>query len=703
MMKTLLLALYPYHGKGLDSWHDYGAGMTVAAAKAAGCTIDFYDMKRADSDAYMVEVIKGYDLIAFGLKSSYYPLGMKVLSMAKAQGSKVIVGGYHATAAPNELLENPDIDYIFHGESEITFPQFLKAPESFPREIVGERPQNLDELPFFNREIYQSPIEDCNGWWYGGRKRMISVMSARGCPYKCAFCQPLEDNHFGKKLRRRSVDSLISEILMLKKKFNPDCLMIHDDTFLVQKKWVEEFIEKYPQVGLPFWAAGRADGICDNPDLVHRLVKVGWELVSVGFESGSQRILDIMKKGTTVEQNLESAKIIKSAGGKIYANYMLGLPWETQGDIQATAHMADVISAEMPSWAFFTPYPGCELGEKCINEGTSLLDRNHYDRCPYGRKTSGVNYTYINEVLRGLRGDKYVADHFHCDIIIPTYKNEDLTVACLKSIKKHTTSIDYRVIWVDNASGDTSKVEKAISGINHLRIDMPTNEGFVNAVNKGIKASNASFICFLNNDTVVSEGWLEKLINALKRDPKLGIVGPMTMPVKGDRLYDSQHNLSLYPSLFPSNCELSLDAINKILEFYHKGKTLDVSFVAFLCAVIKMEVINKVGLLDTNYALGMWDDNDYCLSASKFGYTNKLLADTCIQHKGRSTFILLQDQENINLPELMKRNKEYMDKKWRLSTVTRMPLHTLPPSINNVAMSNTAHLKWRDKVAMTQH
>ena len=705
-MKTLLIALYPYNGQGLDAWHDHGAGMTVAAARAAGCQLDFYDMKKANNDAEMVEIIKGYDLITFGLKSSYYPIGMKLLKMAKAQGSKVLVGGYHVTAAPSELLENPDIDYIFHGESEITFPQFLKSPHLFDREIFGEKPPNLDDLPWFDRTIYRDALEPCKGWWYGNTlSKMISVVSARGCPYKCGFCQPIEDNHFGKRLRRRSVSSLIAELKWLKETLNPECVMIHDDTFLIQPSWIEEFIDAYPQIGLPFWASGRADGICKYPDLVKRLVDVGWDLISVGFESGSQRILDKMNKGTTVEQNLEAAKIIHSCGAKIYANYMTGLPWEDQSDILATARMADEIAAEMPSWAFFAPYPGNTLGEECISEGLSLLDRNHYDRCPYGRKVQNVNYTYINAVLKGLREEKDISDQATCDIIIPTYKNEDLTIDCLNSIKQYTKSVDYRVIWVDNASPEASKVEKVISTMNHFRIDMPTNEGFVAAVNKGIKASNAPFVCLLNNDTVVSDRWLEKLINSLNTNPKLGIVGPMTLPIEGDRVYDSQHNLSIHPKLFPHTSGLSLEDTNKILEFYHPNHLIDISFVAFFCAVIKREVINKVGLLDANYKLGMWDDNDYCIAASKYGYDFKLLADTCINHKGRSTFKLIQDTESININELMATNKEYLDKKWRLNNSIRRVSHLPSPSPSKPTFSPTPikYLSWRDKIDRLNH
>ena len=694
-MKTLIIALYPYNGQGLDSWHDHGAGMTYAAAKQAGCAVDFLDMKTLSSDRELMLTMKGYDLIAFGLKSSYYSLGMKVIKTAKELGQKVMVGGYHATAAPNELVENPDIDWIFHGESEITLPSFLVSPSTFPREITGERPQDLDALPFFDRSIYREPIENCAGWWYGGRSKMISVMTARGCPFHCAFCQPLEDNHFGKKLRRRSVDSVITELQMLKDKYHPECIMIHDDTFLVQKDWIEEFIDKYPQINLPFWAAGRSDGICKDPDLVNRLVKIGWELVSVGFESGSQRILDIMKKDVTVEQNLEAAKIIKSAGGKIYANYMLGLPWETKEDIQATAKMADTIAAEMPSWAFFTPYPGCELGEQCINQGLSLLDRNHYDRCPSGQKVKNVDYQYIGAVLRGLRGEGCIKENSSCDIIIPTYNNEELTIACLNSIKE-CTDIPYQVIWVDNASRNPQKVESLLFDMPHLSIKMPKNEGFVHAVNEGIKASTAPYICLLNNDTVVSKGWLRKLVNALKRDPKMGIIGSLTMPdPRGKGMMDSHHSLSLHKTLVPDMFRKSMEEINQYLEDKYKDQTSVTPFVAFLCAVIKREVIDKVGLLDVNYEMGMWDDNDYNLAVRKLGYKCEFAIDTCIYHRGRSTFNLIEKQEGFDVVALLKKNRKYMDQKWGLGITNYRvaitePHHSVGPSKGKT---------WREKFA----
>lgn len=669
-MKTLLVALYPYNGQGLDSWHDHGSGMTFTAARNAGCDISFLDMKALFSDAELKERIKGYDLIAFGMKSSYYPIGMKIVKFAKAQGSKVMVGGYHATAAPNELLENFDIDYVFHGESELTFPQFLKNPLLFPREIFGEKPQNLDELPFIDRSIYREPTENCAGWWYGGKlRRMITVMAARGCPYKCAFCQPLEDNHFGKKLRRRSVNSIIAELAWLKKLYKPDCVMIHDDTFLIQPKWIEEFIDRYPEIGLPFWASGRADGVCDHPDLVKKLVKVGWDLISVGFESGSQRILDKINKGTTVKQNLEAAKIIKSTGAKIYANYMIGLPWETKGDMQATVKMADTIKAEMPSWAYFTPYPGCGLSTECIDNNWSLLTRETYDRCPSGFKVKNVDYSYVSQVVKGLRENH---PEELCDIIIPTHENDQFTIECFQSIKRCTKPGTYRVIWVDNGSGDTSKAEKAIMGIDYITIKLTENEGFVGAINRGLLASTAPYVCLLNNDTIVSPRWLEKMINSLKADKNLGIVGALTNENPGSPGVDSHHSLILHNKLIPEHLKsLSIEEKNKYLETHYSGKTVPISFVAFLCAVIKREVLDKVGFLDPNYAMGMYDDNDYNLLARKAGYRCELAIDTCIIHRGRTTFNLIQQKDNFDVDALLKKNLLYLNKKHGLGMKNR--------------------------------
>jgi GT2 family glycosyltransferase len=284
-------------------------------------------------------------------------------------------------------------------------------------------------------------------------------------------------------------------------------------------------------------------------------------------------------------------------------------------------------------------------------------------------KVENVNYNYVNKVFyKGLR-ESHVP--VLCDIITPTYENEEYTVSCFNSIKKFTAPGTYRIIWVDNGSKNTSKVENVLKEIDHIFIKLNRNEGFVGATNRGILASTSPFICLLNNDTEVSNNWLSKLIATLNADPKLGIVGPLTQPLPyspNSEQYESHNSLILNPSFLPPTSKpLTLPEINAHLEKTYKGQTTSVPYVAFLCAVIKREIINKVGLLDTHYDMGMYDDNDYNLTARKLGYRTELAVDTCIYHQGRTTFKLIQKTENYDVQELLRKNFLYLNQKWNLT------------------------------------
>jgi GT2 family glycosyltransferase len=347
---------------------------------------------------------------------------------------------------------------------------------------------------------------------------------------------------------------------------------------------------------------------------------------------------------------------------------MTGFPWETKSDIQASARMADEIGAEMPCWSYFTPYPGCELSEECDSNNWSLLTREDYERHPDKPKVRNVDYSYVNRVRAGLRESR---PSVLCDIITPTYENEEYTVACFNSIKESTTPGTYRIIWVDNGSINTRRVEKVLSDIEHISIKLTKNEGFVGATNRGILASTSPFICLLNNDTVVYKRWLDKLLAVLSADKELGILGPMTLPLlhtDGPDQYDSPHSLALHPTILPDTINSqSLAEVNDYLEKNYSGKTNTVSFVAFLSAVIKREVIDKVGLLDTHYAMGMYDDNDYNLTVRKLGYRAELAIDTCIRHYGRTTFKLIEKSEKFDVQDLLRKNLLYLNQKWGLT------------------------------------
>lgn len=249
------------------------------------------------------------------------------------------------------------------------------------------------------------------------------------------------------------------------------------------------------------------------------------------------------------------------------------------------------------------------------------------------------------------------------DIIVPTYLNEQLTAACFRSIKQHTAPASYRILWMDNGSTNPSIVLAELSGVDHVRKTFPSNQGFVGAVNEGLRVSAGKMVCLLNNDTVVSYGWLEKLKAALSSNDKLGIMGPLTDYGKGPGM-DSHHSLMLHNSLLPPEAKgWDLAKINCELERRYAGRTQPIVFVAFLCALIKREVLDKVGFLDPNYQMGLYDDTDYNIAARRAGFACELAIDTCIYHRGRATFSILE-RKGLDVRGLLRKNKAYLNRKW---------------------------------------
>ena len=114
------------------------------------------------------------------------------------------------------------------------------------------------------------------------------------------------------------------------------------------------------------------------------------------------------------------------------------------------------------------------------------------------------------------------------DIIVPTYRNEQLTAACFRSVKQCTAPGSYRILWMDNGCNNPSSILRELSGVEYVHVAFPSKRGFVDAVNEGLRISTGEMVCPLNNDTLVSPRWLEKLNAALLSDPDLGIVGPLT-------------------------------------------------------------------------------------------------------------------------------------------------------------------------------
>jgi anaerobic magnesium-protoporphyrin IX monomethyl ester cyclase len=185
--------------------------------------------------------------------------------------------------------------------------------------------------------------------------------------------------------------------------------------FFQNPSWLQEWIEKYPRLAnktWPYWAAARSDTVRQWPDLFEALLKeTNWTTVSIGFESGSDRILRLLNKECTEDDNFFTIELLERVGDEMvrngkqapvfWANVMLGIPGESREDAFKTMRMVKSMRRVMPSIAFYAPYPGSALGYQLIAEGKSLMSKDNYHRFPDDEKVKGIDYQFYRDLLAG--------------------------------------------------------------------------------------------------------------------------------------------------------------------------------------------------------------------------------------------------------------------------------------------------------------
>lgn len=387
------------------NWINHGLCSLSACARREGHTVDLLDLRLLSGWEDVrggIERLKP-DVVGITMMSVDFDPVMEVAKAVKSYSEKikVVVGGPHPSIMPDEVARNPHIDHIVAGEGEISFVKLLDDIEKkHPREriIAGEHP-DLDKLPFIDRDLFpfkESPIDSFL------EKPFVTIIAGRGCIYNCSFCQPAERMIFGKSVRRRSVSNIIEELNFLRDKYDFQSFMFHDDCLTEDRKWISEFCEAYrrDKFKKPFVCQSRADIICKNERMVRLMSRAGLVMYLIGFESGNQRVLNFLRKGTTVDMNYKAAKICKKYGIRVWANYMLGMPTETNDEVMDTVRMIKKIKPYKPSPAFFTPHPGSDLYDYCVKNDLSLI-RTHsdYSRSPNSPKIRGVDYVFLQKAL----------------------------------------------------------------------------------------------------------------------------------------------------------------------------------------------------------------------------------------------------------------------------------------------------------------
>jgi radical SAM superfamily enzyme YgiQ (UPF0313 family) len=293
----------------------------------------------------------------------------------------VVAGGAHVTFEDRGVLsECPDIDIVVRGEGEITMDSLLNAIEGKKRlaDVKGityrvdshvvrtpDMPhiQDLDRLPFPAYDLLDLRK------YFAGNFPWATMITSRGCPYRCVFCS--SSRIVGKRWRGRSPTNVVEEVEMLEKEYGVREIEFLDDLFTFDRERVREFCKLLSSKSTSFgWTCStRADVMARWPDMAKWLRAAGCHTVYIGAESGSQRILNLLKKGILVDDIVKSVRILKREGLGVILSFVIGTPSETRQEIDATIDLACSLDPDLAQFTVCTPYPGTPLFDEARRNG----------------------------------------------------------------------------------------------------------------------------------------------------------------------------------------------------------------------------------------------------------------------------------------------------------------------------------------------
>jgi GT2 family glycosyltransferase/cytochrome c-type biogenesis protein CcmH/NrfG len=248
-------------------------------------------------------------------------------------------------------------------------------------------------------------------------------------------------------------------------------------------------------------------------------------------------------------------------------------------------------------------------------------------------------------VVRAVPAD--LPSHALTSIVILTYNQLAFTRMCVDSILQYTDE-PYELIFVDNASSDGTL--DYLRSVPHAHvIANATNRGFPAGANQGMRVARGRQVLLLNNDTVVTTGWLRRLLRALHADPAIGLAGPCSNCVSGEQQIP-----------VPYDDVPGIDGFAWDWGLAHDSKVQETDRLVGFCLLIRKEVIDRVGFLDEQFGIGCFEDDDYCLRVLRAGFRAVIAQDSFVHHFGGRTFV----GSAVDYAGLMERNQAMFLNKW---------------------------------------
>jgi radical SAM superfamily enzyme YgiQ (UPF0313 family) len=299
---------------------------------------------------------------------------------------RMAVLGIHPTALPEETFAlSKHLEVIIKGEPEQTALELMSTVDldsvaGISYRINGiikhnpPRPalEDLDRLPFpawdlIQRDLYKLPLSD---------KPFLLLATNRGCPFNCKFCA--DHVYYGRRLRKFSPQRIVDEIEHDVKELGISEFLFWAESFTLDRQHAlsvaNEIIARKLDIG---WVCNSRVNQVDR-EMLEAFKRAGCWMIGFGIESGSQRVLDLMHKGTTVEQSREAVKTAQEAGLQVTAHVMIGYPGETADEIKQTIALVKELNFDFAQFYAAVPFPGSELYAEVKANGMTITDDWRY-------------------------------------------------------------------------------------------------------------------------------------------------------------------------------------------------------------------------------------------------------------------------------------------------------------------------------------
>jgi len=405
------------------------------------------------------------DLFGVTMSATDHSSGSSLCKTAKKAGCDTIVGGYHPTAIPEEMLAQPFVDMVSRGESEVTVRELIQKGSpvdvqglSYKAEgrMVHNPPRacvaNLDDIRFPARHLRTG--DECAMWTEKGERHRDQIHTSRGCWGKCTFC--CEPSMSGSLQRFRSAENIMKEVRLVYELHHrePTICIWGDPHFMGKPALVDSLCDMLidADFDIIFTAMLRADTVARHPKTVEKMVQAGIVGYCMGIETPSEGDLGNTKKGISNEIQRMAVRNLRRNHAVAGGTFVIGLPGQTKEEILSFPEYARNLGMTNAAFAIATPQAGSEFYRELDSRGL-IVDRDwtRYDQMHLVFQHDRLTSRELEELLTGCLGRFYALDIFLDDMIAYQCRERGGRKMTLKEAFEHFHD---RVDFIMNAGGD---------------------------------------------------------------------------------------------------------------------------------------------------------------------------------------------------------------------------------------------------------